>query len=250
MTRPVAFAWLPVALLLAAPRPAAPASFTGSLTLYVFGTQQEMPAVVFGDGQGTTSDALVTLQSDAFAGTATATTPVSAAPPITGNRFVLEGHGPGTFAGSPLAGAMPLRGRLSLTAFAGAELLRIPLDVAGAPGATATWESSPGGAALTAVGAPWSAGLVIVNVPTATGVRSSSFAGYDDRVGGVGTLQLVTPILVHSTLAGDFALWSSLRVTFAPEPARALLFGVGGLVLAGLARPRPARTPAGSGRSA
>jgi hypothetical protein len=240
MTRPVAHVWLLAALLLAAPDAAAPASFTGSLTLYVFGTQQAMPAVVFGDGVGTTGDALVALGADAFAGTATATTPVSAAPPITGNRLVLEGHAAGAFSGSPLAGAMPLRGRLSLTGLGGAELLRIPLSVAGASGATATWESPGGGGALTAVGAPWSAGLVVANVPTSTGVRSSSFAGYDHRVAGVGTLQLVTPILVHSTLAGDFLLWSALRATFAPEPSRALLLAAGALALAAAGRRRRA----------
>ena len=133
--------------------------------------------------------------------------------------------------------------RLSLTAFGGAELLRIPLSVLGAPGAVATWEAPVGGAALTAVGAPWTAGLVIANVPSSMGVVSTSFSGYDQRVAGVGTLQLVTPILVHSTLTGDFLLWSALRLSFASEPARALLLATAALALAAHGRRRPRRGP-------
>jgi hypothetical protein len=227
----------PLLLVLATSAAATP--FTGTLTVYVFGKEQAMPAILAGVGSGTSSGT-VTIPGGVFTGTAVATTPSNAAPPITGNRLVVTGHEPGSFSGAPLAGAMPLRGRLSLTAFGGSELLRIPLSVVGAPNLVGTWEAPAGGGALTAVGAPWSAGLVIANVPSSMGVVSTSFSGYDQRVAGVGTLQLVTPILVHSTLAGDFLLWSALRLSFAPEPARALLLATGALVLAALGR-RPRR---------
>jgi hypothetical protein len=227
------------ALVLVLATSSAAAPFTGTLTVYVFGKGQAMPAVLSGGGSGASAAALVTLPGGVFTGSAVATTPTDAAPPITGNRLVVTGHEPGSFSGAPLAGAMPLRGRLSLTAFGGSELLRIPLSVVGAPNVVGTWEAPGGGGALTAVGAPWSAGLVIANVPSSMGVLSTSFSGYDQRVAGVGTLQLVTPILVHSTLAGDFLLWSALRLSFAPEPARALLLATAALALAAHGGRRP-----------
>ncbi len=232
-----------VALVLAVSSTAAAAPFTGSLTVYVWGTQQAMPAVIFGGGSGTSTAALVTLPGDVFTGTASATTPTFVAPPITGNQVVVTGHDPGSFAGAPLAGAMALRGQISLYGLGGftsggAPLLGVPL-VAGAPGAVAT--SSGGGVSLTAIGAAWSAGTVVVTLPTSLGgVRTTSFAGYDNRVGGVGTLQLVTPIRFDSNISGSSVIWTSLRLTFVPEPATALLLGAGMLGFAALGRRRAA----------
>jgi hypothetical protein len=131
---------------------------------------------------------------------------------------------------------MALRGWLSLSAFGG-ELLRVPLTVAGAPAAKAFWEG--GGVSVTAIGAGWSTGNVAVTLPTSMGgVRTTSFAGYDDRVGGVGTLQLVTPIRVASNVAGEVVLWSALTLTFVPEPTTALLLGMGAVGLGMLGRRR------------
>ena len=231
------------ALALAVSSPAAAAPFTGSLTVYVFSTQQAMPAILFGGDSGTSTAALVTLPGDVFTGTATATTPSSVAPPITGNQVVVTGHDPGSFAGAPLAGAMALRGQLSLYGLGGftsggAPLLGVPL-VAGAPGALAT--SAGGGVSVTAVGAAWSAGTVVVTLPTSLGgVSTTSFAGYDNRVGGVGTLQLVTPIRFNSNVSGPSVMWASLRLTFVPEPATALLLGAGVLGFAARGRRRAA----------
>jgi hypothetical protein len=230
-----------VALVAAGSGGASAAPFTGSLTVYVFSTQQGMPAVVFGGGNGTSTSGLVTVPGDVFVGTATATTPTSAAPPITGNRFVVTGHDPGSFTGDPVAGAMALRGSLLLSAFGG-PLLSIPLSAVGAEGAKAFWDG--GGVSVTAIGAGWSAGNVAVTVPTSMGgVRTTSFAGYDHRVNGVGTLQLVTPIRVRSNIGGDTLFWSALKLTFVPEPTTALLLGMGavGLGIVGRARSRAAR---------
>jgi hypothetical protein len=137
---------------------------------------------------------------------------------------------------------MALRGQISLYGAGGypggAPLLGVPL-VAGAPGAVAT--SSGGGVSLTAVGAAWSAGTVVVTLPTpSSGVSTTSFAGYDNRVGGVGTLQLVTPIRVEANITGPMVIWASLRLTFVPEPTTALLLGAGTLGLAAHGRRRAA----------
>lgn len=233
--RPVARIAAIVALVAAGPGGASAAPFTGSLTAYVFSTQQAMPAVVFGGGNGTSTSGLVTVPGDVFVGTATATTPTSAAPPLTGNRFVVTGHDAGSFSGDPVAGAMALRGSLVLSAYGG-PLLSIPLSAVGAAGAKAFWGG--GGVSVTAIGAGWSAGNVALTLPTSMGVRTTSFAGYDARVGGVGTLQLVTPIRVDSNVAAPFVIWSSLTLTFVPEPASALLLGMGTLALAWLGRRR------------
>jgi hypothetical protein len=232
-----------LALVLAVSSPAAAAPFTGSLTVYVFSTQQAMPAILFGGGSGTSTAGLVTLPGDVFTGTASATTPTSVAPPITGNQVVVTGHDPGSFAGAPLAGAMALHGQLSLYGLGGftsggTPLLGVPL-VAGAPGAVAF--SSGGGVSVTAVGAAWSAGTVAVTLPTSMGgTITTSFAGYDNRVGGVGTLQLVTPIRIDTNISGASLIWTSLRLTFVPEPATALLLGAGTLGLAAHGRRRAA----------
>jgi hypothetical protein len=240
MLRPLLVA---LTLVLAVSSSAAAAPFTGSLTVYVFSTQQAMPAILFGGGSGTSTAGLVTLPGDVFTGTASATTPTSVAPPITGNQVVVTGHDPGSFAGAPLAGAMALHGQLSLYGLGGftsggTPLLGVPL-VAGAPGAVAF--SSGGGVSVTAVGAAWSAGTVAVTLPTSMGgTITTSFAGYDNRVGGVGTLQLVTPIRIDSNVSGASVVWTSLRLTFVPEPATALLLGAGTLGLAAHGRRRAA----------
>jgi hypothetical protein len=229
-----------LALAAALASPAAAAPFTGSLTVYVFGTQQAMPAVVFGGGSGASAAGLVTVPGDAFVGTATATTPSTAPPPITGNQLVLTGHDPASFTGATLGGTMALGGALRLYAFCSpgscAPLLEVPLSVAGSPGAKATWTG--GGVSLTAIGAGWTAGNAVVTLPTSMGVVTASFAGYDGRVGGLGTLQLVTPIRVETNGLGTLLLWSSLTLTFVPEPSTALLLGAGTLALAALGRRR------------
>jgi|GEM_PF-5260396 len=236
----------PLGLVLAAAlvgSAASAAPFTGTLTVYVFDTQQEMPAVVFGGGDGGSSAALVTIPGDAFVGTATATTPTSIAAPITENRVIVTGHDPGSFSGATLAGAMALRGALRFWGLgggtAGPPLLEVPLSVVGSPGAKGTWASGP--IALTAHGAAWSAGNVAVTLPTSLGgTVMTSFAGYDHRVNGLGTLQLVTPVRVETNLAGTLVIWSALTLTFVPEPSTALLFGGGTLALAALGRRRAA----------
>jgi hypothetical protein len=133
---------------------------------------------------------------------------------------------------------MALRGQILLFWGGPTALLEVPL-VAGAPGAQATWAG--GGVSVTAVGAAWSAGTVVVTLPTSMGgVRTTSFAGYDNRVGGVGTLQLVTPIRIDTNISGASLIWTSLRLTFVPEPATALLLGAGTLGLAAHGRRRAA----------
>jgi hypothetical protein len=81
----------------------------------------------------------------------------------------------------------------------------------------------------------------MVSVPISlSDVFTTTFAGYDHRVGDVGTLQLVTPILVDSNVTEPTVFWASLRLTFVPEPTTALLLGTGTLGLAALGRRRAA----------
>jgi hypothetical protein len=221
-----------LALLLAGPAAAAP--FTATLTAYVFNTQQPMPASLTAAGSAVSGPGLATLPGGLFVGTAVATTPPTVAPPITGNEFVLTGNDPGTFSGAPLKGAMGLRGRLSLTGFGGLELIRVPLSAVGIPGAIATFAKA--GVSVTAIGAAWTTGTVTVTLPTPSGSLVTSFAGYDNRVNGAGTVQLVTPIRFDSTISGSSVIWSSLRITYVPEPGTLVLLGSGALALAALGR--------------
>ena len=156
-------------------------------------------------------------------------------PPITGNALVLTGNDPGTFTGAPLKGTMGLHGQLKLIAYGGVTLLGIPLSVVGVPGAVAY--NSAYGVNLTAVGAAWTAGTAMLTLPTTMGgSRTTSFAGYDNRVNGAGTVQLVTPIRFDSNIAGAQVIWSSLRITYVPEPGSLSLLGAGTLILAAVGR--------------
>ena len=82
----------------------------------------------------------------------------------------------------------------------------------------------------------WTTGRVSRAVPTADGgTEPFPLKGFDARnASGVGDLQLVTPITVVRLLDGADPLtsYAKLDMQFVPEPGAALLFAVGGAVLA------------------
>ena len=100
---------------------------------------------------------------------------------------------------------------------------------------------------FTVEGKRWTTGMVTAmatNMVAGNNLTDTDMAtGYDNRTTmGLGTVQLVTPIVLRTRLSGEQAGVTILRVTFQQAPSGAAL-GAGGLVLAlaGLHRLRRAR---------
>jgi hypothetical protein len=90
-------------------------------------------------------------------------------------------------------------------------------------------------------GYPWTTGMITVSAPLAAGLGEKfTITGMDNRVNGVGTIQLVSGTLSRRTASGPNANRAWLRLNV-PEPSVALGSGVGLAMLAlchGLARRR------------
>lgn len=88
-------------------------------------------------------------------------------------------------------------------------------------------------------GFPWTTGMATAS-NTAVFVTFLQATGYDNRTAmGLGTIQLVTPMLTHYFGIGEFFNESSiaiLNLKFVPEPSAVLMFAVGTGVLALLYR--------------
>ena len=91
----------------------------------------------------------------------------------------------------------------------------------------------------------WQTGIATVTingVPLTTNGVPITTVGYDNRttLAGYGTVKLVAPAGLRSTLGGDLPLFASMTLTFVPEPGELLLLGSGiaSLALLGLMRMR------------
>ena len=218
-----------VLLLLASAAGGSP--FHATLTVDFLGEQMHF----VGSGNGYNTQAFVTLPGGTFTGTAFA----SFAAAYTFDRVTvsLAPGGPASFAGTPLAGPMPLRGLLRAKAGGGTAAV-VPLNsgydlkafgVGGSVDVTIWYDQT-----LTLVFEPWSAGVATVRNSNAM------YTGVDARTpDGRGKITLVSPAKLSLGPGGNNAvLLGTLESDFVPEPAAPLLLVTGAALLVGLGRRR------------
>jgi hypothetical protein len=155
-------------------------------------------------------------------------------------RFRVTGIGDADFSGVPLRGQLAVRGVLSLrtvTLISQFSSFTLPLTQNGTAGL------GLGGTLSWARFGEWTTGKVqITGVATSfpeTQSTTLSQTGFDARTtGGLGMVQLVTPIRIFSNLGPDRGGFAILALHFVPEPGQPLLLGAGFLALLGLHRLR------------
>ena len=205
-------------------------------------------------GVGATGTATSNLSASLNAGTAfngafTTSIPTSAAPPLTEIQIFITKNAGQTFVPNPtnLGGNLAFNGVANVYGIGGfpgggAPLLAIPL-VLGSPN---TLFKAAGGVAITAVGAGWTAGVAAVTgVKTTTSMNVTNPAGTITAMGsngltpgGGGTLVLVSPTKVSTNITAPLAAFSTLTLTYIPEPGTLLLLGAGIAGLTALGRRR------------
>jgi hypothetical protein len=208
------------------------------------------PPPITGTGAGTSLGvgATATLASNSLTGFVAATG-ITGLPPVTQLDLSLTGHAAGSFtaAGGPgggLGGAMSLAGAAKILAYSGGvTLVTIPLSPAGQPGGFAS-ATGPGGTRTLVYGTGWTTGSRTLMVP-ATRIGGGTQTPYtvtatgtDLRTAsGAGTLVLISPLFIRTSLGGDFPTFATLTLNYVPEPSTLLLIALG---IAGLAlRKRP-----------
>lgn len=239
------------------------------------------PLIFTGAGAGSSSASGVILPASVFSGIESVERGRFSAPfGIFGLSQVavkVLGNGAGGFAGSPLAGTMPVRGAALFKGNLGAgpiTWIRVPLftphtaasaaDVGLGVGGqwSRQYATAAGTLALDAFHTSWSAGMhtvtalpyyVYYHVPTGKqasfqiGYRydnaTAMYTGTDSRTpGGLGQLTLVSPtkVTLYSTglLSMSEVILGTLTLSFVPEPGTGLLLGAGVAFLAFLGRRR------------
>lgn len=255
------------ALLIASGASALP--FTGTLTLDFNETIQ---ATLTGEGEGVSTPSTVRLTSGGILGSVVVpiTSPNPTPPPsvifpvFPIVEFRAEGPagiGPATFsAGGGIHGGFG--GNAPLTGAARAGLfgpppfafLTVPMSVVGMAGGFAETESILG-IEVSVFGHAWTTGAVVVTAnPGPTQTLIVTARGSDERTpGGVGRIQLVSPALVVTNIAGseNITLVTTLDLEFFPEPSAAVpepgalvLFGAGAALVAARTRRRARGTRA------
>ena len=93
---------------------------------------------------------------------------------------------------------------------------------------------------VTVIGAPWTAGTAAVGTVAITGFRHGAAWGTSSTGLLSGSVRLVTPVLVSTSIGAAAVLpsFGILDLHFIPEPSTMMLLGSGiaGLALAGLMR--------------
>jgi hypothetical protein len=195
--------------------------------------------VVNGSGGGSHLSSL-SVPSGAFV-TAGLVAPVTdpAAAPIGGIQ-VTASNGAGSFAGSPLGGAMPLQGTAKVCLFgpcsAAVANLSVPLSVVGAGGAV----FADAAVKMTVIGAPWTTGVTGVGTLTVMGSAHGPATGTSSTAANSGTVLLVTPVFVSTNISASSVVpvFGFLSLHFVPEPGTLVLLGsaVAGMALFGRSR--------------
>jgi hypothetical protein len=229
------------AIGVATPASAVLVGFNGEIAIRV-GTLD--PVLVLGAGVATVngSSAGVHLNSFALPASPFATTglvvPVTdpSASPIAGIAVTAH-NGAGAFAGGTgtgtLGGSMPIFGVAKVCLLgpckAAVANLSVPLSVVGVGGvATAT-----GVVNLTVVGAPWTSGTAVAGTLSAMGFAHGPASLTSSTAQNSGTVRLVTPIFISTSLAAASVIpaFAFLTLHPVPEPGTILL---GGAAIVGL----------------
>jgi hypothetical protein len=144
-------------------------------------------------------------------------------PPAEAAALTLNSNpGAGAFsAGAP--GGMAITGTLVLK-YLGASFTLLGVPVAlGSPGAlTGSGPIAP--VFGTTLGNAWTTGITSAQLQTAaSGLVTTTLAGFNGLVDGVGTVVMVTSLILETNLGADLPLFAKLTLTYAPEPSGLLL---------------------------
>ena len=207
--------------------------FSGLLSYSLAGLA---PVTASGTGSGN-SPGPITIATTAWAATGPLLQPLAAtaAPPLTAINLVMTAPGPC----AALPGSCPLGGTANALV-GGAPFLIVPMSGLGVSGRQAF---GPYGSFIDAQA--WQTGVVPITVAGVTLTTDNGApiftTGYDNRTaGGLGTVKLVAPGGLMSTLGGNLPLYVFMQLTFVPEPGTLLLLGSGiaGLAIIGRKRMR------------
>jgi hypothetical protein len=236
---------LAVAAALALAGPAAAATLASASFGFVLGGLPPTSFPASGATGSATSDLSASLGAGtAFHGTITTSIPTSAAPPLTNVVVKITKNAGGTFTGATpgqVGGAAAIYGEAQVNGLS-TTLLSVPLAV-GAPG---TISQVSGGVAVTVVSGSWTSGAVTVTGVTTTTTGFGTLPNGTAMAtgvnaltpGGSGTLVLVAPLKLISSLVGNRAGFGTLTLTYVPEPGTIALVGLGVAALGALAHRR------------
>jgi hypothetical protein len=225
------------------------AQFTGNISFAL----STLPGLVAsGSGSGASAPGLVTIATAGWAATGPTliTLDPTAAAPLTALNILLTAPGPCSFTasggqGGGLGGPCGLGGTANALVGGGPFLVVPFVNPAGTQGIGLGGQLTFGIYGSYIDAQIWTTGQVPVTVGGATLTTENGAliftTGYDNRTpGGNGTVQLVSPSGLMSTLGGNLPQFATLTLDFVPEPGELLLMGSGiaSLVLLGLMRMR------------